>query len=473
MLIGRKEEIFRLKKAFCSEVSEFVAVYGRRRVGKTYLIRETFGKDFVFQYTGIYNIPNKQQLEEFHHNLLIYGKNTDLPIPKNWFEAFHMLESVIEASTAPKKVVFIDELPWMDSPNSRFLAALEHFWNGWASARKDILFVICGSATSWIVKKIFRNRGGLHNRVTCRMKIHQFTLSECEEYSRYRGLPVNRNMILEGYMVMGGIPYYWSYLDSSKSMAQNINDLFFKTDGALHDEFSYIYASIFNSPDKYLKIIESLASKKQGLTREEIIEASGLESNGQLTTMLENLTESGFIRKYCHANRKQKDAIYQLMDCFTFFYYRFLHNAVNADDSYWMKLMSSSIYDNWCGLAFERVCLLHTRQIKQALGIGGIMANVYSWHVKRNEFHGGVQIDMLIDRSDNVVNVCEMKYASNGYNMQLKDSNKLKNAISVLGRYLPEKKYIQPVLITSNGVVANQHSMEVNMQISADQLFLP
>lgn len=471
MLVGRKEEINELKRAYDSEYSEFVAVYGRRRVGKTFLVRETFKNQFTFQYTGALNVTNKEQLNEFYQSMLKQGQSPLLPSPKTWFDAFRMLEELIAASTQNRKIIFLDELPWMDAPNSKFVAAFEHFWNGWGSARKDVLLIICGSATSWIINKIFRNKGGLYNRVTYRLRIKQFSLAECEEYAKAYGLPLNRNMILECYMVMGGIPYYWSKLNPAKSMPQNINDLFLKENGVLRDEFNYIYASIFNRPEKYLKVVEALAGKKSGLTRDEIIQKSKLGNNGQLSNILEDLIECGFVRKYCHTDRKLRDALYQLIDCYTLFYYQFVKNAYNVDDEYWDKLLRTPTYNTWCGLAFERVCLLHSRQIKVALGISGIMANIFSWHAKGNEEHPGVQIDLLIDRSDNVINVCEMKYAPRGYSLTASALKNINMKVVVLQKYVPARKFVSPVLITSNGVIRNKYSDDIRQFVTADQLF--
>lgn len=472
-IIGREEEIRLLQRAYDSQESEFVAIYGRRRVGKTFLVRNVFGNKFTFQYTGVYNIPNKEQLEEFHRSLLSQGLSEDATLPKNWFEAFHLLERLISESTDIRKVVFIDELPWMDARNSRFVAAFEHFWNGWASARRDVLLVICGSATSWIINKIFRNKGGLYNRVSYKMLLSQFSLHECELLVKAMNLPLNRNMIMEGYMVMGGVPYYWTKLDPAKSIGKNINDLFIMLNGLLRNEFNYLYASMFNSPEKYMKVVEALACKKSGLTRDEIITKGKIDSSGQLSDILDDLIECGLIRKYCHLDKKLKDALYQLVDCYTLFYFQFVRNAHGLDDDYWVKNMGSPEYNTWCGLSFERVCLLHTRQMKVALGISGIKASLFSWHVKKTDDHPGVQIDLLIDRADGIINVCEMKYAPGGYRLTSAELNKIRTTISVFNMYMPRNKYAQPVLVTSNGVVRNANSDEIPLKVSGDQLFLP
>lgn len=474
MIIGRKEEIAQLKRAYESDHSEFVAVYGRRRIGKTYLIRKTFKNEFLFQYTGGYKITNKKQLEEFHNSLISQGLDPNSPIPKDWFDAFHLLENLVAGATQKRKVIFIDELPWMDARNSRFVQAFEHFWNSWASARQDILLIICGSATSWIINKIFRNKGGLYNRVTYKMYLKQFSLHECEELVTAFHLPYNRNMIMEGYMVMGGVPYYWTKLDSTKSIQSNINDLFISDYGELRDEYEYVYSSMFNKPDKYLKVIEALAGKKGGLTREEIVTKGDLENNGQLSNILDDLIRCGFVRKYCHTGKHQKDALYQLVDCYSLFYHQFVKKAYNADEQYWVRLMNTPTYTTWSGLAFERICLLHTRQIKMALGISGIMANVYSWHVKKTEYHPGVQIDLLIDRSDNIINVCEMKYAPDGLRISTSLLANIKTKLNVLREYMPARKFIAAVLVTSNGVIRNMNSDEINWKVNAvESLFQP
>ncbi|MCC8113390.1 MAG: AAA family ATPase [Bacteroidales bacterium] len=472
MLIGRKSEQQQLKDALQSDKSEFVVVYGRRRVGKTYLVREVLGDSFTFVYTGIKKITNSQQIKIFTRNLEKQGA-TITKKPTNWFEAFDCLADLVDRSSNARKTIFIDEIPWMDRVKSNFVPALEYFWNSWASARKDIVLIICGSASSWIIKKVFKNKGGLHRRVSQSIHLHPFSLLECEQYADALGLPFNRNQILEGYMVMGGVPMYWSQLSPQKSLAQNINDLFLAQDGALRYEFNDLYASIFDSPENYIKIIDALASKKKGLTRSEIVEVSKLENNGTLSEMIENLIECGFIRKYCHTGKKLRDALYQLVDFYTIFYYQFVKNAYGIDDNYWVKIQVSPTYATWCGLAFERVVLMHSRQLKNALGISGIIANIYSWHIRGTETSEGVQIDMLIDRSDKVINLCEMKYYPLGYKMSKKDAETIMAKIRVLSDNMPKNRAIQLVMITSNGMLPGPNSIPGTIAIEADQLFIP
>ena len=280
-------------------------------------------------------------------------------------------------------------------------------------------------------------------------------------------------MIMEGYMIMGGIPYYWTRLDPEKSVGKNVNDLFVKSNGLLRNEFSYLYASMFNRPEKYMKVVEALAGKKSGLTRDEIIAKGKIDSSGQLSDILDDLIECGLIRKYCHLDKKLKDAIYQLIDCYTLFYFQFVRNAHGVDEDYWVKTMATPEYHTWCGLSFERLCLLHTRQMKSALGISGIRANLFSWHVRKTNDHPGVQIDLLIDRADGIINICEMKYAPGGYRLTSAELNKIRSKVGVFNMYMPRSRYAQPVLITSNGVVHNSNSDEIPLKVSGDQLFLP
>ena len=410
MLIGRKEELKTLHQALIADESKFVAIYGRRRVGKTFLVREAFNNDFVFYHTGLANETNRIQLAEFNRSLTSYSKQKQSKL-KDWYDAFDRLGQLLAQSTIPKKVVFIDEMPWMDSPRSNFLSALEHFWNGWASARKDILLIVCGSATSWIINKVIKNHGGLHNRVSVRIHLKPFCLRECELFSEEMGLRFNRRQVLEGYMIMGGVPFYWSQLKPGMSLAQNINQLFFSEDGNLRHEFDDLYDSLFKQPKPYLSIVDALATKKVGMTRTEILQATKLTDNGKLTEYLENLEYCGFIRKYNCIGMKAKNALFQLMDNYTLFYYKFIKDSYINDAQYWTKITGKPEYNTWCGLAFERVCLQHVEQIKAKLGIQGVITTVYSWSVAGSKDKPGAQIDLLIDRSDDVINLCEIKYS--------------------------------------------------------------
>ena len=470
MIIGRKEEQQILRSAVQSENSEFVAVYGRRRVGKTYLIRETFGYKFTFQHTGLAKGNTKEQLFSFAISLRDAGYD-DCPIPKSWLEAFSLLSTYLKNSTDEKKIVFLDELPWMDTPRSNFISAFEHFWNGWASARKDIVLIICGSATSWIINKVINDHGGLHNRVTKQIALQPFTLKECEMFAQSKGLEMSRYQLAECYMVFGGIPYYWSLLEKGLSLAQNIDKIIFAKNGKLSNEFDQLYASLFKSPEQYIDIVTALGKKKAGMTREEIIVAIDKYSNGALSKVLDELEYCGFIRKYNGFDKKSKQAIYQLIDNYTLFYFKFIQQNENNDEHFWSASIDSAMHRAWSGLAFERLCMAHTQQIKAALGIAGVLSNVYSWRKGADEMSDGAQIDLLIDRKDQVINLCEMKYSLSEYVIDAEYEQKLRNKKSVFIDTTNTRKAVHLTMVTTFGIKANAHSGIVQNEITLEDLF--
>ena len=471
MLIGRKKEQEQLLSAMREEDSMFVAVYGRRRVGKTYLVRETFANNFTFYHTGLAKSPMKKQLAAWKLSLREYGMKKPA-MPKTWLEAFDMLKDIIRQSEEPKKIIFIDEMPWMDTQRSGFIPALENFWNGWASARKDIILIICGSATSWIINKVIKDHGGLHNRVNTKIHLQPFTMNECEKYAIHRKLGMNRRQLMECYMVMGGIPFYWSKLERGLSLAQNIDNLFFNPDGELVNEFNELYASLFKNPAPYIKVVNTLGTKRIGMTREELITEGRLSDNGKLSEILEDLEACGFIRRYKAFGQRLKGAMFQLIDSYTLFYYRFIKQNRQDDEHFWSSQTGTPIYYNWCGLAFERICLLHVSQIKKALGIYGTISTVCSWR-SCNSAAGqkGAQIDLLIDRSDNVIDICEMKFTKEPYEMDATEDAKIQNRRS---RFIEESgtdKAIHLVLVSAAGVKRNSYSDEFQSVITAESLF--
>lgn len=470
-MIGRKQEIELLEQAYYSDKSEFIAIYGRRRIGKTFLVRQLYADKFAFAYSGMPNVSTKVQLYNFYKELLAQGYKAQ-SVPKNWMDAFYMLRELVASKPEGRKVIFLDELPWMDGRQSSFLPAFENFWNAWVSARNDILLIICGSATSWIVKKILHNRGGLHNRLTNQICLQPFNMKECEDYVKEMGLPLDRQQVIEGYMVFGGIPFYWSLLERNKSITQNIDVLFFGRNAKLKDEFQELYRSLFAKPEVYIEIIKALGTKKVGMTRDEIIDSAKLDSGGKLTQYLEDLENCGFIRRYQAIGAKTKNSLYQLIDNFTLFYFKFMEDRKNTDANFWSKIQTSPIYHNWCGLAFERLCLLHSEQIKKALGISGVITNEYSWRTAANDEHPGAQIDLLIDRSDKVINLCEIKYSDSPYTIDKKYMDNLRNKVGLFRRITKTRKGIALTMITSSGLVKNAYSMNgIHSQVTADDLF--
>ena len=472
MLIGRESEQKLLHSLSQSRESEFVALYGRRRVGKTYLVRQTFNGKFAFDHTGKANCNTAAQLSEFRLSLLRAGMMS-VPVLHDWSEAFFFLEQFLATLPYGKKIVFIDELPWLDTGRSNFVSAFEHFWNGWASARQDILLIVCGSATSWIIKKIVRNHGGLHNRLTRQIYLAPFTLHECEQYAKQRRLGMNRRNVLETYMVLGGIPYYWSLLLPKLSSAQNIDNLFFGKSGELKNEFSALYASLFRSPQPYIDIVTLLGTKKAGMTRDEIAKNIHINMGGKLTDKLEELEQCDFIRSYNAIGKSKKDTMYQLIDNFSLFYFKFMFGSSSHDEHFWSGTIGRPQYAAWSGLAFERVCMQHERQIKAALGIAGIVSSCYSWsyHTK-NEYETGVQIDLLIDRSDGVINLCEMKFVKDKYEITAAYDEQMRHKVSVFQTKSRTRKAVSIVMITSYGLIRNPYAYDIPNQLTMDDLFV-
>ena len=469
MIIGRNKEQRLLLSLLESNKSEFAAVYGRRRVGKTYLVRETFNYNFAFQHTGIQDATMKEQLEEFHHSLLIAGLKKSKK-PRNWSQAFFMLGQLLATMQEGKKVVFIDELPWMDTPCSKFVTSLDHFWNGWAATRKDIVLVVCGSATSWIISNIVMNYGGLHNRLTRQIHIDPFTLNECELFAQAKHLGMNRRNILETYMVLGGIPFYWDFLQKELSWAQNIDHLFFQRNGEMRHEFNALYASLFRRPQAYIDVVTALGTKKVGMTRSEIIEAIGTDNGGGLTKVLNELEECDFIRSYTSIGKTKKETLYQLIDNFTLFHFKFLADSSINDEHYWSSILNKPVYNAWSGLAFERVCLHHISQIKQALGISGIISNVLSWAYRpKSKKEKGVQIDLILDRSDGVINLCEMKFAKDKFEITANDDKELRRKASIFENKTATRKAVTTVMITC--LVRNEWANAIQCQATMDDLF--
>lgn len=468
-LVGREKEIKALNRYASSKKSEFIAIYGRRRVGKTYLIREVFVNQFAFQATGLENVGMKDQLAQFHAGLIKHNSTNDLFKPaKNWFKAFEQLISLLENNTTQgKKIVFLDELPWLDSPRSKFLSGLEYFWNSWASARRDILLIVCGSAASWMIKNLLNNKGGLHNRTTGRIRLEPFTLSETESFFRYKQLAFDRYSTILLYMVLGGIPYYLDNVEEGLSADQNINMLCFKRNALLRDEYKNLYASLFNRSERHTSIIETLATKRKGLTRSELSKGSGISNGGGLTRILEELEESSFIRKYQSLGRKEKNNLYQLTDLYSLFYLNFIKQTGSDDEYFWINANDTPTYRSWSGYAYEMVCLHHIPQIKLALGIAGVQTSVASWH------HKDAQIDLLIDRKDQVINLCEMKFSINAYTITKKYADNLRGKIGVFKTATETKKAVFLTMITTYGLVKNKHSYLAQNDLSMDILFKP
>lgn len=470
-IIGRKKEMTYLKGLLPSNQPAFIAIYGRRRVGKTFLIREAFNNQFTFQLTGLANADTHTQLTNFYLALRkINTKVAEIP-PDNWLLAFNQLIDHLEKSKDKKKVIFFDELPWLDTTKSGFLRALEHFWNSWASGRNDIILIVCGSAASWMIHKLINNKGGLHNRVTKRIKIVPFTLKECEEFLRARNNSLDRYQIIQLYMVMGGIPFYWDAVTKGRSASQNIEDICFSENGLLRTEFLNLFHSLFSNADRHIEIVEALARRAKGLKRDEIIKYSGQSNGGSITRLLLELEESGFIRRYAPFGKKSRDSLYQLTDFYSLFYLRFIKDAVVTDKNHWLSSIDNTAHRSWAGYSFEQICLCHIDEIKQALGITGVQTFISAW--RSTTAKPGAQIDLVIDRRDQVINLCEMKFSINAFKVDKKYEVELRNKIAAFKSETNTRKSVFITMITSFGLQENSYSSGlIENDITIDAFFV-
>ena len=468
-IIGRKTEMYRLSEYVNSGKSELVAVYGRRRVGKTFLVKQFFNEKFVFYFSGAENANKKQQLFNFTTALNNYSGKENRVVG-DWQSAFVQLELYIRSlKTKGRKIIFIDELPWLDNAKSGFLSAFEYFWNTYASSQKEIFLVICGSSTSWIMNHIIKNRGGLHNRVTRQILLEPFTLHETEQFLKSKKIALSRFQIAECYMILGGIPYYLEQLEKSLSLSQNIDNLFFIQNAVLRDEYSKLYASLFKSPQRYMQIIEVLAKKRKGLTREEIVKFSTISNGGGLTAILEELALCGFISINNNFSTKKSLPLYQLTDFYSLFYLHFVKDKRGTDSDYWSSLAHTGTHTSWAGYSFEILCQTHISQIKRALSIGGVVSYSSGWRSKGAE--NGAQIDFLIDRNDHIINLCEMKYATKEFVITKVDDKNLQNKRAVFIEETNTKKSVHITMITTYGVKHNEYRNNIQSEVLLDDLF--
>lgn len=471
LLTGRQDEIRRLEHCMSEENAQLIILYGRRRIGKTYLITEFFDGRFDFKLTGAYNENRDVQLRHFAEEMSGHIRQ-QVEIPQDWPAAFRLLQDYLSSLPKDEKhVVFFDEMPWLDTSHSGFLPAFEYFWNDYGSSVRNLVFIVCGSASSWMTKHIAQNKGGLFNRQTCSLYLRPFTLYETEQYLLSRNIGWSRYDIAECYMALGGIPYYLSLLSPEKSLSDNIDNLFFRKRSELWNEFSQLYRTLFSSSEKYIRIVELLSSKRSGFSRKEIAQQTGFPENGKLSEMLTDLVNSDFIRAEASFGKKQNETKYQLKDYYSWFYFRFIKDQYGRDEHFWRNTYSSPAKNAWCGLTFEQVCKDHIPQIKQKLGIAGVLAEESSWKIKGSEEHNGAQIDLLIDRRDHVINLCEIKYAAEEYVISKETDLDLRNKIGTFLEATKTKKTIQTTMITTYGVKPNQYSSLINTQVILDDLF--
>jgi uncharacterized protein len=473
IIVGRQKQIAELKEAVASDKPEMVALVGRRRVGKTYLVRQVYVNDIDFELTGAQHQNMESQLQNFIFSMGKYFPSFHIKEkPTNWLEAFHLLSQAMEGKPKQRKmVIFLDELPWLGSKRSGFVSALGYFWNSWGS-QQNLVLALCGSAASWMIKKVIEDKGGLHNRVTRLLFLYPFTLAETEEYCQKRGIKLNRHQILQIYMTFGGVPMYLDLLKPGLSAVQNIQAACFTQDGYLRNEFTRLYSSLFDNHEKHINIIRALASKHRGLTRQEIIGLTKFSNGGMLTELLDELEKSGFITIYSGFGKKVKESLYRLTDFYSLFYLTYIEPLGKHSKIEFTQLSDLPKWKIWSGYTYETVCITHINQIRRTLGISGIATSVSTFIAAPKDGLPGAQIDLIIERSDQSINLCEIKYSTSYYEVSKRDAEDFSSKKRVFQYHTKTNKHLFLTLITTVGVIENSQKInQVDQVVILDDLF--
>lgn len=478
-MVGRKEEIAQLQELYDSGQAEFVAVYGRRRIGKTYLIDNVFKGLFSFRHAGISPIDGQvgkegglmaAQLAAFHKSLQRYGLDAR-SCPASWMDAFSLLEDLLEEKDdGSRQLVFLDELPWMDTPRSGFISALEFFWNSWACHRENFMLIVCGSANSWILNKLINNHGGLYGRLTREIRLAPFSLGECEEFFKQKHIAISRYDMAQAFMLFGGVPYYLGMFRRGLSLAQNVDAILFRRSAPLRGEFSRLFASVFDNPESAEKIVRILETRSCGYTASEISAKSGISNGGGLSALLRSLVASDFVIKYVPFGFSKREVHYKLVDPFCLSYLRFVEGQDSLAEDFWQQNLVTPSLSAWRGIAFENLCFLHIPQIKEALGIKGVATTQSAWS-KRQDDEEGTQIDLLISRRDNVVNMCELKFYGDDFTVDAAYYRTIIRRMNLLEKHLSRKNVIHSTLITTYGLTYNEYSGVFTSVVTLDDLF--
>lgn len=483
LIVAREKEQAVFERLVSEPTTQMLVVYGRRRTGKTFLVREYFDDCFAFKHTAVSPMELKDrdndgellyriQLNEFAASLRKYGSKDETPI-SDWFEAFHRLEALLDKKRSKgKMVVFIDELPWLDTPRANFLSAFEHFWNDWGAGKHNLLLIVCGSATSWMLDNLINNKGGLYGRTNCEMHLHPFTLAETETYLHRRGVTLDRYDVVQTYMLTGGVAYYLSYFQPGLSLAENIDAIYFAENGFLQTEYDRLFTSLFADNAGYRRIVETLSENHYGLTREALAEKAGIALGGTLSNMLKALVKCDLVTIYWNFGESKRTQYYKLTDMFCLFYLGFVQRNPTNNRTYWYDNQNSPKLNSWRGRAFEDVCFVHQKEVKKALGISGVQAEVYPWHATAEGNAPGAQIDMLIDRADRVVNLCEMKFSQDDFAISKDYDERLRRKIVRLQEETGGKRNVQVTLVTTFGLKKNMYSSRVQRVVTLEGLFL-
>jgi len=478
-IIGRKDEIELLEKLYTSKQAELLAIYGRRRVGKTYLVTEFFrDRGIFFEMTGSSTSTTKEQLLRFHLEYCgLFKREQKIKPPKNWHEAFVRLKDAIsELHDHQKIVLFFDELPWLCASKSKFLSVFDYFWNRHFSRIPNLFVIVSGSSASWMIHQILNNKGGLYGRLSAHLRLKPFTLSETEKFLEWRGVRLTRKQICEIYMVTGGVPKYLSLIRPATSASQYIQSLCFTPQSPLIGEFHKLFHSLFKHPEPHIEIIKVLAQKRHGIERKELLKAAKFSASGQTSKVLRELEESDFITAIAEKGKLRRSAKYQLSDEYSLFYLNWIDpiksDILRGDDNdYWLKQASSSEWVAWSGFAFESLCLKHISKIKDAIKIGGVTTQVGYW---RSNINGkkDAEIDLVIDRADQCINLCEIKFSNAPFEMTKSYAQELQIKKEKFRQATRTRKALFTTLITCYGATLNAAYLSVvDNQIVVDELF--
>jgi AAA+ ATPase superfamily predicted ATPase len=464
-IVGREIEKEKLEEALNSHRSELIAIYGRRRVGKTYLIREFFSKNIAFSFTGLRNGTRPDQIENFMIEIREASNKFQGEEPQNWLQAFHILKKYLKGikETKKKKVIFIDEFPWVDTLRSGFLPAFENFWNIYCTTRSDLIVVVCGSAASYMIKKIIQNRGGLHNRITRKIKLEPFKLTEVHEFLLFKGINLPQIEILKIYMALGGVAEYLEHIRTGDSSVTAIDRICFQNGAQLEHEYDEVFKSLFEEGSYHEQIIRALSKgRKKGMTRDEILNSLGLSSGGQFSKSLNELIESGFVEQYKSYRSNRKTTLFRIFDEFCLFHLQFI---APFKGNAWTQLFTKNEYITWCGYSFEMICYKHFDSIKRGLKCDQIDSSYYSWS---NE---NAQIDLVIDRNDNIVNLCEIKFYNDVFTIDSGYAAKLRNKETQFQTDTKTRKGISTVMLTTWGITGTHRIGLVTKSLTMECLF--
>lgn len=471
-LIGREREWKELDEAFRSNRSELILLRGRRRIGKTFLVRSYFQDQYTFHFVGRFKKSKKDQLEAFRYELERVSGITNLPDLTSWKDAFRALENYLEHSQDARKVIFLDEIPWMDRYGNELIQELDDFWNTWATNRDDVILIACGSATAWMRKKFEKNKGGLHRRITHKIYLRPFYLCEVKAYLEDHHIDWDDYQIMQCYMILGGIPYYLSLLKPYLSLPENIDNLIFRRGGELEDEFEELFPALFNNSEKYVQIVRLLSSRREGYTRQEIEQAIHV-SGGTLTNLLDNLEDCDFVSRFAQYGNKERNMLYRLSDMYLLFFFRYIDGNHSKDEQYWLHHFNDRSVESWEGFAFEALCLVHLPQIKKGLGISGVATSVSSWRYLGDKNNGrkGAQIDLIIKRADGLLHLIEMKFSRLEYEMTKDYAERLNERKQTFSTITGISHGLLDTFVTPRGVKRGINSGGIMAQITSKELF--